>query len=103
MGASFLRQANCGEEGGGRGRGRMRWQSGGQLAAQCRRRLLLLSTRSKLVRTAHGSSFDLGDETPAHFRCTIHYDGSDFHGFQSQRSAGREGAVRTVQVGASAA
>ncbi|MGB1595180.1 MAG: hypothetical protein ACPIOQ_20635 [Promethearchaeia archaeon] len=55
------------------------------------------------MRTAHGSSFDLGDETPAHFRCTIHYDGSDFHGFQSQRSAGREGAVRTVQVGASAA
>ena len=42
-----------------------------------------------------GSSFSL-DPEPVHFRCKVQYDGTGFHGFQSQR--GTEKIVRTVQV-----
>ena len=46
---------------------------------------------------ASSSSFSIESE-PVHYRSIIHYDGTHFHGYQSQRSNDSRQNVRTVQV-----
>lgn len=45
---------------------------------------------------AGSSAFGIEPE-PAHYRSIIQYDGTNFHGYQSQRSVGSRQDVRTVQ------